>query len=1235
MGAPVSRLLSIALALAVCAPLVAQQYHVYRYGQLDGLPSSQIYTVEQAPDGVIWTATGTGIVSYDGGTWRRHHGPPDGSWRKVVPGADGSFWAITEHAPVHVARGGLAEQTDAEWDVSPKAPLPQDVEPTALAVSEQNAAIIGTLEHGVAVYANDKWHRLKRNGELDFRGRTVACHGDTLHVGCADGLWQFDLTQLDREGTKLPGFHDGPVLGLAYEGDLLWIVQRQWLGQLKSDGTIHTVLESDMIGPHQARVALEPDRRGSVFLGNYLGIHRVSTDGSINTWGRTQGLLDDTATDFEVDHEGNLWIASLRGLSKVSDDDVVGYTAAHGMYADEVSAICKRGDSRYVVGHEGGLTLLENGERSTIAIDGKPAEARVLDLEPGPDGRIWIAASWRGLGELSATNEITWHDNLAQVQAVVVTAEGVMVGTNSGLWRFEKGQWHRSKHDQPLLHKPLRRLQLEGDGTLWGFTSKQGAWRLQPGGTLQQWLPDHTAQRDVYSTIEWGGRRLIGSRAGLLEVTSDTLVPATPLIDCPVYTFAVDEPSESLWIGTSRGVAVLRDDKVKWHTPSTGLLGHEVNRDALLIDGNGLVCIGTNGGLNVTHARTIPPERPEPRLAITDIELNATGAIFRFRVDSYLNERHVEFRYRLDGLTSKWTEPMTIASRELHFNSLPAGDFRLHLIAFTPDGRMSREIVSGVINVPTPLYARPWFIITALLIGVTMAFGLFVNAAQRRYSHRLELKVRERTSDLAASERIAQQEREQLVTTMQSIADGVAAAREDGRVFLWNQAAEQLTGITSDDAIGRDIHELLDLPERPAGTGSTRLRLSDGKNEQESFEAMVAPFGEGKQIVVAFRDIRQRVADERDLAHRQRLESLGLLAGGIAHDFNNYLTVILGTLTMLESDKALSEEQRSQVQTASATINRAEELTQQLLTFSTGGAPVRSTVDLVKLSHDAIAIALSGSQITANVIAADDLPPAKIDKGQVSQVLHNLLLNARQAMSDGGNITVNVATLITARKDLEAGAWLAIKVTDNGPGMPADVKQRIFDPFYSGRGSTGLGLAVAHSIVTRHGGSISVQSEQGFGTTFELLLPVSHDAIQADTPAPAESAPKSLRILIMDDEPTIRRLFHHMLGHLGHDSVEVPDGATAVEQFSQAIEEGQPFDLAMFDLTVAGGVGGREAASLVLASHPNAKLIAVSGYSTDSVLGQYADSGFCDAMAKPFSLDSLKQTLERVSRSGA
>ncbi|MCC7395522.1 MAG: response regulator [Planctomycetes bacterium] len=1228
-----------AVAATVVSSASAQQFHVQRYDELDGMPSAQVYSLCQAEDGVVWFATRIGVVGYDGGNWLVRAGHGNDTWSCVAPAKGGGCWALSAQAPLRVAF------CDSErWHEMPPALLDIEPSPTALAVTSRGELLVGTRFCGLLCYRDGGWRRLStEHGVVGMAVYAIAEHGGDVYVGSSRGLFRFPGDDFDRPPELVGNLPGGAVYGLATDGDAMWVAMDQWIGQLRQpDQPARIVYVGGSFAAGNAQVAIASDREGGAWFGGVVGVYRLRANGELRVLGKEHGLIEGTATDLMLDHEGNTWISGWRGVSKVVGNDIDNFTSQHGLYDDEVSAICVWGRRRIVLGHDGGLTIVENGTPRTLAFGGRQPAARVLDLARGSGDSVWVAGSWRGLASLSPEGLLTWFDPPAedQVHAVLTVGDTVCVGTGSGLWNFADGVWSRPSPLPEPLKWAVRRLHPDGKGGLWGATSTHGIWHRSADGTVQAWAAANVIENSTFCVLPMAdGRVLVGSRAGVLETTATALRPAARYeLDCPVFAFAVDPHDGALWAGTTQGVVRLgADGGRRWLGIRDGLIGTEINRDAMGFE-DGRLVLGTNRGLSMVRFDRPGQVRPPPRLTFTSVQARVREedpwmAVFAFRSDSFLDERRVTFRYRLDGLQEHWSEPQELPERVVRFASLPPGDYQLHLQATTPDGRSSEVVVSAPVSVPAPWYLRPWFVVAATGLFGLVVFGTVALLAQRRYGRRLELEVQERTRALAASEGAAHADRERLAVTLTNIADGVAAADADGRVFVWNPAAERSTGILAADANGCTIEALLGITEPLPASGSATFDFArDGAVLH--FEASIAPLGRGCGRVVAFRDISHRLAAERSLAHRQRLESLGLLAGGIAHDFNNYLTVVLGAVTTIDREPGLGADSHEQARLACETIGRAEALTRQLLTFSTGGSPVRAAVDLGKLLHDAVAIALSGSPVRARVLVEPGLPKASIDAGQIAQVLHNLLLNARQAMPDGGTVVLRARRLAEVRPGLQAGPWLVVDVVDEGIGMTAAVRQRIFEPFFSSRGGTGLGLAVVYSIVTRHGGTISVQSEPGRGSSFELVLPaVTPATIVASPPviAAVPAAPRRrLRVLVMDDEPAIRRVEAHMLGRLGHECVAVEEGGLALTEYAAALAAGRPFDLVLLDLTVAGGMGGSETARRLLREHPAAKLIAVSGYSTDAVLGRSASGGFCAALAKPFTLDELARVLDEV-----
>ncbi len=500
-------------------------------------------------------------------------------------------------------------------------------------------------------------------------------------------------------------------------------------------------------------------------------------------------------------------------------------------------------------------------------------------------------------------------------------------------------------------------------------------------------------------------------------------------------------------------------------------------------------------------------------------------------------------------------------------------------------------------------------------------------------------------------------ERERLAVTLASIGDGVIATDTKGEVTLINPTAELLTGWPAEEAIGRPltdvfhiVHELSGEPvanpvDQVLRTGQTAelanhtiLITRTGRRRQiaDSGAPIRGPEANIIGVVLVFRDVTEKLRIEREMQKMEKLESIGLLAGGIAHDYNNLLAAILGNLELAGRQGASEDKLHALLENARMATLRARELTNQLLTFAKGGAPVKKTASLGDIVRDSAEFVLHGGNVGLHLDIPADLWLVEVDSGQISQVIQNLVLNARDAMPDGGTITIRCANLPSpADASLptpKPGPYVRVTIQDTGCGIPADVLDRIFEPYFTTKESgNGLGLAIVHSIITRHEGMITVESVEGKGTAFHLYLPAVPGQEQPrQSQAALPSAPTGRRILLMDDEPLVRKVSAAMLTELGHTVVTAQDGGEAVQLFEQHQAAGTPFDLVIMDLTVPGGMGGKQAAQEILARAPKAKLVVASGYSNDPVLAEPEKYGFMAALVKPYLLADLEAVLARI-----
>lgn len=541
-----------------------------------------------------------------------------------------------------------------------------------------------------------------------------------------------------------------------------------------------------------------------------------------------------------------------------------------------------------------------------------------------------------------------------------------------------------------------------------------------------------------------------------------------------------------------------------------------------------------------------------------------------------------------------------------------------------------------------------------------------------RFTRELEQTVAERTAELTAANRALVQEinervqaeaelageKEQLAVTLRSIGDGVITTDIQGSVILVNPVAEDITGWSQEAAQGKSLAEVLPLVDpgtrAPADdivgeilrsghvvhrSKKTALIASDGRPRDLTISG--APIRDGlgmvRGVVFVIRDITQQRRMERDLLRVQKLESLGLMAGGLAHDFNNILTAIATHINLARNHSPLlASEALQRLEKAEEACLRAGDLTRQFLTFAKGGAPIKRFTDLTELLHSTTQFTLAGTQVQAKFVSPPDLWTVNVDRGQISQVINNLVLNAVQAMSGGGVIDItaaNVEIVASQVQFLPEGRYVTLTFTDHGTGIRGDQISRVFDPYFTTKElGTGLGLSTAFSIIKKHGGHIQVRSDYGRGAEFRIYLPAENSSPDSERSLPTKcpSGRNHGRILLMDDEQSIRESVQELLEMRGFTVSGAANGEEALRLYEQAMRDDCPYDVVILDLTVPGGMGGREAVSALSALDPQVKAVVSSGYSNDPVMARYRDYGFLDVVAKPYPLDELVTVIHKV-----
>ncbi len=514
---------------------------------------------------------------------------------------------------------------------------------------------------------------------------------------------------------------------------------------------------------------------------------------------------------------------------------------------------------------------------------------------------------------------------------------------------------------------------------------------------------------------------------------------------------------------------------------------------------------------------------------------------------------------------------------------------------------------------------------------------LYITIEMALYKHEMERRLKE--------------SQQWLTTTLKSIGDAVIATDINGCVIFMNPIAESLTGWKQKEASGKHLKKIFNIINEKTGkqvddpvtrvlregivvglANHTLLISKDGT--RRSIDDSGAPIKDenGKIIgvVLVFRDVSEKRRIEQELMKADKLNSLGILAGGIAHDFNNILTAILGNIILAKEFTRPGEKIYERLIEAEKASLRAKDLAQQLLTFSSGGAPIKKTMFISELLKESALFALSGSNVQCEFSISNNLWAVEIDEGQINQAINNLIINAIQSMPEGGRIKLT-AENVTVSEGEKKGRYVKISIVDQGIGIPKEHLPKIFEPYFTTKQKgSGLGLAIVYSIIKKHDGYIEVETELGVGTTFKVYLPASLKNVFMRKGLKEKIQTGKGKILVMDDEELVRKVVGEMLVFLGYEVEFAKEGIEAIELYKKAKAQGQPFDAIIMDLTIPKGMGGKETINKLLEIDPTVKAIVSSGYSTDPVMTEFTKYGFKGFIIKPFKIKELGEVLYRV-----
>lgn len=519
--------------------------------------------------------------------------------------------------------------------------------------------------------------------------------------------------------------------------------------------------------------------------------------------------------------------------------------------------------------------------------------------------------------------------------------------------------------------------------------------------------------------------------------------------------------------------------------------------------------------------------------------------------------------------------------------------------------------------------------------------------------------------DFKESQKALKESEARLRITIDSLPSGLVYEVDTGisgdqRKFLFISAGvKALHGLTEEEVykdsgtIYRQIHEddrrNLEMLEAQATTRQkifrceARVIMPSGETRWSLFSSAPRKRDDNHIIWHGIEiDISQQKKAEEEkralesrLNQVQKLDSLAILAGGIAHDFNNLFAGIYGNID-LASTTSCGSKMQLYLDSAMQTIERARGLTQQLLTFSKGGAPVKKTDTLFSCIRETAQFDLTGSNVSCSFQLPEDLWPCDFDRSQIGQVIDNLIINARQAMPDGGTILISAENIVVDKGSktlLPAGKFVRFSIKDTGIGIAKEAFANLFDPFFTTKPKGhGLGLPTCYSIISRHDGLIDFESKLGVGSTFHVYLPASDNPVVHAEINPSEAHAGAGTILLMDDEEILRETISGMLQSLGYSVVATENGKQAMDFFASELKAGRKIVSMIFDLTIPGSAGGKETIGEIRKLCLEIPVIVVSGYANDPIMANPHQYGFTASLCKPFKKDDLARVLNTAIR---
>lgn len=774
--------------------IYSQEYLVHTYTENDGLANSKVMGVAQDSSGRMWFATRSGISVYDGSNWKSYtttDGLTEVSYSKIKIDEKGVIWILPE-----ISASNISYFSNNKWQTLPDIHVTEEgVRTSFFDISyAKNKRIVaaGTKNFGLFIYSDDKWiQKSVSNGLLSNTINGVVCWGEKILVATNGGLSIIENGIVDNSLNEELPFPSSYIVGIAIENknvetfDALkvWVISKTWFGYFMNN---KFTLVSDKIKTKVDQwdhfVTMLPDKRGGVYFGHPMYLyHYDNLSKKVKFLGMKNGLLSEGTTSLLVDREENLWIASLRGVSKISNMRFANYSESHGLLENEVTAIVEYEPGNFVFGHNIGLTFFNDNKIETLEFPFRdfisPSQARVLDMAIDSKKNIWVAANHLGVARVDKNRSVKWF---GRAEGVIGSATSVLVdntgaifaATDNNIYKFD-GESFKLFTDKNHILFSTRKLFHGPDDSIFLATTSKGVFQLD-GKLLRQVCYSNSNRNvnNIYSILfDSQNRLLVGSRGGLMIVEGDLLTRfylGKKKIKRPIYVI-VEDRQKRLWFGTDNGVVRWDGENYEEFTVKHGFVGRETNRSAGLVDSQGRVWLGADQGVSCydesfeKNKESIPlpiveivslEVRGKPVDLSSPIHLNymENDLDFSFRGISFIDENLVNLQYQLDGFDKDWITDYKTSFNHSRYANLAPGSYKLKLRAQNALGRWSNIKFSQNIIIKNPFWKTWWFLLLGILFSGLMISipALVIN--QKRYAAKLQRQVFERTAQLKESE---------------------------------------------------------------------------------------------------------------------------------------------------------------------------------------------------------------------------------------------------------------------------------------------------------------------------------------------------------------------------------------------------------------------------------------------------------------------------------------------------